>query len=153
MAAHQGAGGDLTMLLSRPMLQALAKSKLADARLLLQNNRVSNAYYLAGYALELGFKAAACQQFLPKCIPDKNLVRDLYDSGHDLIRLAKLAGLESERQKEASANPVFAANWSTVSQWSVSSRYEMIDEFRAVEMVNAVADDQHGVLQWLMTHW
>ncbi|MFN7389238.1 hypothetical protein [Brevundimonas sp.] len=141
------------MLLSRATLQALARSKLDDARLLLANNRVSNAYYLAGYALELGFKAAACQQFLPECIPDKSLVRDLYDNGHDLNRLAKLAGLETQRADEAAADPLFAANWSTVSQWSVSSRYEMMDEFRAVEMVNAVGDAQHGVLQWLEKHW
>ena len=49
------------MFVSRKTLQALAEGKLDDALLLLRNNRCSNAYYLAGYALELGFKAAACK--------------------------------------------------------------------------------------------
>lgn len=128
-------------------------SKLEDARLLLAHNRVSNAYYIAGYALELGFKAAACRQFLAECIPDKGLVRDLYESGHNLARLAQLAGLETQRSQAAKLDPVFAANWSTISQWSVSSRYEMIDEFRSVEMISAVGDPEHGVLQWLVNHW
>jgi hypothetical protein len=29
----------------------------------------------------------------------------------------------------------------------------MMDELKAEEMVNAVADPNHGVLQWLKQHW
>lgn len=141
------------MFVSRKTLQALAQGKLDDALLLLRNNRCSNAYYLAGYALELGFKAAACKLFLPECLPDRNLVASLYSSGHDLKALPGLAGLSKAFEDARAADVNLSAHWSTVSQWSVSSRYEMIDEFRAVEMVNAVGDEAHGVLAWLKKHW
>jgi hypothetical protein len=141
------------MFVSRATLQALSQGKIDDAALLLRHNRCSNAYYLAGYALELGFKAAACKLFLPECLPDRNLVSSLYSSGHDLKALPGLAGLGQEFEAARKQDPNLTASWSTASQWSVSSRYEMIDEFRAVEMVNAVADQAHGVLSWLKKHW
>ena len=43
-------------------LQALAQAKLDDAKLLFDNGRFSNAYYLAGYAVELGLKACIARQ-------------------------------------------------------------------------------------------
>lgn len=141
------------MFVSRADFQALAQGKLDDAHLLLRANRCSNAYYLAGYALELGFKAAACKLFFAQCLPDKGLVQDLYNKGHDLQALPGLAGLGEAFKDARKADVLLDANWSAASQWSVSSRYEMIDEFRAVEMVNAVGDDTHGVLTWLKMHW
>lgn len=141
------------MFVSRTKLQALAQAKLDDAVLLLKHNRCGNAYYLSGYALELGFKAAACKLFLAECLPDRNLVQSLYQQGHDLKTLTGLAGISKAFEDARAADPLLQVNWSTTSQWSVASRYEMIDEFKAVEMVNAVADAEHGVLRWLKNHW
>lgn len=42
-------------------IQAIAYAKLEDAECLLENNRFDNAYYLAGYAIELLLKARICK--------------------------------------------------------------------------------------------
>jgi hypothetical protein len=53
-------------------LKALAQAKLDDAILLFDNKRYSNAYYLAGYAIELALKACIAKQFVADTIPDKS---------------------------------------------------------------------------------
>jgi HEPN domain-containing protein len=131
-------------------LQAIALAKLEDAQLLLDAGRYSNAYYLAGYAVEVGLKAAIAKQFLAGVIPDRAFVNNVHT--HDLSKLLGLAGL-SEALAIAQKAPQFAANWLVTSQWSEASRYEMIDVFRARELVAAVGDEGTGVFQWLKPHW
>ena len=141
------------MFVSRRTFQALAQGKLDDAMLLAQHRRYSNAYYVSGYALELGFKAAACKMFLAECLPDRTLVDSLYRQGHELKQLPGLCGVKEAFDEARAADPFLNANWSAASQWSVSSRYEMIDQFRADEMLTAVGDPEHGVFGWLKQNW
>jgi HEPN domain-containing protein len=129
----------------------MSEGKLKDARLLLENNRCSSAYYLAGYAVEFGLKAAACKIFLKECMPDKNFVNAIYT--HKLNELLQLSGLKGRYDAAAAEDRLLKANWATVSRWDEASRYAFIDEFRAVEMVNAVAEETSGVLPWLKRHW
>ena len=136
---------------SRDSFQGLSDGKIADALLLLRNKRCSNAYYLAGYAIETGLKAALCKVFFAECLPDLKFVKSVYT--HDLQTLMKLAGLSQALDQSTKRDPELASNWSTILQWSETSRYEMVDEFKAAEMVHAVADPTHGVLQWLKQHW
>jgi len=136
---------------SRDSFRSLSDAKIADAVLLLNNNRCSSAYYLAGYAIETGLKAALCKVFFAECLPDKKFVNSAYT--HDLQTLMKLAGLSQALEQSTRHDPELASNWSTILQWSEASRYEMMDELKAEEMVNAVADPNHGVLQWLKQHW
>jgi HEPN domain-containing protein len=75
----------------RTDLRAMAQAKLDDAVLLLQNGRFSNAYYLAGYAVELALKACIAAQFVADVIPDKSLVNAIYR--HTLKDLVGTAGL------------------------------------------------------------
>ncbi|MGE0046433.1 MAG: DNA-binding protein [Hyphomonadaceae bacterium] len=137
---------------SRIDFQSMAQAKFDDASLLLKNGRHSNAFYLAGYAIELGLKAAICRQILAECLPDRKLIEDVYRQGHKLQVLVGLAGLTEELNK-AEANAVFQAHWSIVSQWSESARYEMIDAVKALELVTAIGDAKDGVLRWLKQHW
>jgi len=130
----------------------MAQTKLDDAAFLLKHGRHSNAYYLSGYAVELGLKAAICKQIIAECLPDRRLIEDVYRYGQDLRRLINLAGL-SEALAAAENEPKFKANWSIVAQWSEATRYEMIDAFRANELVNAIAERKAGVFQWLKLHW
>lgn len=139
------------MFIPRDSLRAMAVSKLDDAQLLLDAGRYSSAYYLAGYAVEFGFKAVICRQFVAECFPDPDLARRIYT--HDLSTLMKLSGLPIFFEAAIWKDPLLAARWSTVSQWSEASRYEMIDASRAEELVAAVGDPDHGVLQWLKNHW
>ena len=78
---------------SRTDLQARAQAKLDDALLLLLNNRFSNAYYLAGYAIEMALKACVAAQIVAETIPDKELLNKILN--HDFKVLVGLAGLKS----------------------------------------------------------
>lgn len=64
--------------LDRHTLRQLAEEKAADASLLLEHGRWSNGYYLFGYAIELGLKAAISRAFRAEVIPDRKLVEALH---------------------------------------------------------------------------
>lgn len=135
----------------RADLRALAQAKIDDALLLLANGRVSNAYYLAGYAVEIGLKACVAAQLPAETIPDRALIRDIFK--HDfktLIGLAGLAGTLKQRQDEDGG---FAANWALVLQWSPECRYELSDPMSARLLIDAIRDPQSGVLPWIKTYW
>ena len=136
---------------SRDSFQRLSQEKIEDAILLLEHERFSNAYYLAGYAIESGLKAALCKKFLAECLPDRKLVQSAYT--HDLQTLIKLANLSQALDQSTKLDPSLAGNWSTVLQWSEASRYEIMDAFKVFEIIKAIADPTHGVLQWLKQHW
>ena len=139
--------------LPRGTLQNLALAKIADARLLLQNSRYSNAYYLYGYGVELGLKACIARQILPETIPDKALVsgsRSLFT--HRLMDLVVLAGLATDLRKRRD-DPEFDSRWLVVVEWSEESRYELIDVAVATAMGDAVEHEVDGVITWLKQHW
>jgi len=48
-------------MLDRRTLEKLAVLRLDDAGYLLNNDRASSAYYLAGYAVELGAEGMHCK--------------------------------------------------------------------------------------------
>ncbi len=132
--------------LDRTQLIAMAGAKIADARLLFDNGRLPNAYYLAGYAVELMLKAILAKRFKAETIPNKKLVNDLYS--HDLKSLQKLAGLDSRRTEAEDRDPVLAAFWQTVFAWNEGSRY--LDRgAEAHDLLRAIEDPDHGVMQWL----
>jgi HEPN domain-containing protein len=132
---------------SRDDLQRLAISKLDDAKLLLRRGRHPGAYYLAGYAVEFELKAAIASQIERHVLPDPRFMRDVYQ--HDLVRLVSLAKLQVELTTARKANARFDANWIIVKDWSVESRYELIDRARSLAMVKAVGESQAGVFQWV----
>lgn len=63
---------------SRVDPRANAQAKLDDAQLLLKHQRYSNAYYLAGYAIELGLKACIAKSVTAETIPDKSFINGIY---------------------------------------------------------------------------
>jgi|SRR3954451_21529081 HEPN domain-containing protein len=137
--------------LRRTDLQAIANAKLADAELLVANRRYSNAYYLAGYAVEIGLKACIARQFSSEAIPDKNFVNAIFS--HKLRDLVSLAGLAKELKDNEAANPAFAANWALVNEWVPDVRYQDIDPYTAQVLVQAVGESNSGVLPWIHTYW
>lgn len=137
--------------LTRAILQRLAEEKAADAELLFANGRWSNAYYLFGYAVEIGLKAVAAQQFVQHAIPDKRLVNDLYT--HKLRELVGVAGLAGARLEEQRRDPDFADHWDVVLNWSEEARYTEKSEVDARAMRAAVLDADHGVMRWVRQHW
>jgi hypothetical protein len=63
----------------RSDLRANAQAKLDDALYLLQGGRFCNAYYLAGYAAEMGLKACIAIQVVAETIPDKSFVNNIFN--------------------------------------------------------------------------
>jgi hypothetical protein len=78
-------------MLTKPHLQQLAESRLIEAAELLGKSLPSGAYYLAGYAAELGLKAIIAGKFPANEIPDKGFVNSIYT--HSLTVLVDRSGL------------------------------------------------------------
>jgi HEPN domain-containing protein len=130
--------------LTKQRLLQLADAKLSDAKFLLTHHRTGNAYYLAGYAIELMLKAVLATRFQADTIPSKELVRDIFT--HDLSRLLNLADLRHSLAEKQDLDPQFRARWEIVLEWTETSRYEVADERRATELIEAIDEPQHGVL-------
>ena len=136
--------------LPRSTLQRMATAKVEDARLLFQNKRYSNAYYLYGYGIEIGLKACISRQIIADTIPDRTLLtRFLTHRISDLVVLAGLTQRLEERRKDRN----FDVRWAVVVEWSEEARYEMIDSALATAMLDAVEHPDHGVMQWLKQYW
>jgi HEPN domain-containing protein len=135
--------------LSKSRLIALAEAKLDDAKYLLADGRSGNAYYLAGYAVELLLKAVLSSRFQADTIPSRELVREIFT--HDLAKLLSLADLRQDLADKQDADPQFRGRWEIVLKWKESSRYDVRDTNETRELLDAINDPEHGVLQWLRT--
>jgi hypothetical protein len=138
-------------MITKADLETLSSTRLEDARQLFRTGRFSAAYYLAGYAVELAIKACIAGVFQANAIPDKAFVTAIYS--HKLDELLGLAGLKTKLTADMRDDPALSASWGIASKWNQASRYEMRDQFAAASIINAVGDEQHGVLQWLKKHW
>jgi hypothetical protein len=138
-------------MITKKDLETLSETRLNDAVQLFQTARYSAAYYLSGYAIELGIKACIAGLFQANTIPEKSFVNAVYS--HKLDELLGLSGVKREFQDDMKKDPALSAAWGVASKWTETSRYSMWDQFAAASMINAVGDQQHGVLQWLKKHW
>jgi HEPN domain-containing protein len=137
--------------LRRADCQAISAAKCDDAVLLLANGRYSNAYYLAGYAVEIALKACIARQISAESIPDKNFILDTFK--HDFRTLIGVAGLSRVLKEAQEADPDFAANWALVSEWKPDVRYEVVDPVSAQFIAQAITDPNSGVLKWIKAYW
>jgi hypothetical protein len=148
----------------------LAKTRIREAKALLDAGLFDGAYYLAGYAVECALKACIVKKIRRFELPDKKFINDVYT--HDLERLLGLAGLQ-RHHKHATGDKQFSDNWDTVKNWGEEARYETLGrlhlarlkppfgvagpspraEKRARDLYNAITDTNHGVLLWLKKFW
>jgi len=138
-------------MLTKNDLEKLAQVRLEDALFLLQANRPSSAYYLAGYAVELALKSCIAKLIQPNTIPDKAFINAIYV--HKLDNLLSTAGLRPEFDAEIKADTQFAAHWAIVNNWSEESRYEFWDQISATTLLQSIIDPDHGVFTWVKKHW
>jgi len=122
---------------------------LGDAEALLTNSRFGAAYYMVGYAVECGLKACIAKLTKAEDFYDKTLARKIFV--HDLEDLANLAGLDTKQI--GTSDPVFAAYWALVKDWDEESRYETHTEIEAEQMMRAVVEPDHGVMQCIRRYW
>jgi HEPN domain-containing protein len=107
----------------------------------MSNGRYSNAYYLAGYAVEMALKACIAAQIAAETIPDKELLKGILS--HQFSGLVGLAGLRGELRDSQQKDPDFEANWAVVSDWSPDARYELTDPTSAQTLIEAIRDRRY----------
>jgi HEPN domain-containing protein len=135
---------------TRREFQQLARMRLTDARVLMRGGNVEGAYYLAGLAVECAVKACIAKNTKRHDFPpNQSTVRDIYT--HDLIKLIRVAGLQTALDTETTRNHSFNKNWDVVKAWNVESRYRT-KGLNARDLYKAVAG-RGGVMQWLRQRW
>jgi HEPN domain-containing protein len=137
--------------LNRDDFRELARIRLKEAKVLLDNGCHEGAYYLCGYTVECGLKACVAKLTKRYDFPDKNFAQEVFT--HDLVRLVKAANLATELSNEAKANPQFELYWNLVKDWRETSRYDQNTRQQAVSLYEAITDKRYGVLRWLRRHW
>jgi HEPN domain-containing protein len=137
--------------MNRTDLQKLAGERVADAEILLANGRFSAAYYLSGYAVECALKACVAKLTKAEDFYDKDLAKKIFT--HKPGSLADAARLSGIIKQLSEADDLFAANWVIVNSWDEGSRYESHSQQEARELLDAVADPDHGVLACIKLHW
>ncbi len=135
--------------MNRIDLQNLAEERLGDAQVLFTNNRFGAAYYVVGYAVECGLKACIAKLTRAEDFYDKTLAKNIFK--HDLEELANYARFDVKQLSQTDSK--FAANWAQVKDWSEESRYEIHMQVEAEQMIKAVQDPGHGVMQCIRRYW
>lgn len=133
-------------------LKVLSMERLEEAELHYSNKFFRGAYYLAGYAVELGLKAVACQSLGVEIFEKKKVPGHIAKSFmiHDLQDLVILSGLSSELDFLTQNDPVFAKNWSKVVDWSEQRRY---DTGCRQHLVRQFISSVKKVMLWISQHW
>jgi HEPN domain-containing protein len=128
----------------------------ADARVLFKARRFDAAYYLAGYAVECAIKAHIAKMGRHHKFPAApETVRDIYT--HDFDKLLKAANLAQTVEAAKKADVKFSLYWGVVKDWSEKTRYDRngrrAGQRKAQDIIEAVADPDHGVLKCLKINW
>jgi hypothetical protein len=132
--------------MTRRDLQKLATIRLREAKLLLSANAPDGAYYLAGYAIECALKARIAKSTERHDFPDLKRAQASYK--HPARELISVAGLKSALD-EAMRQFEFSRCWEIVIQWSEESRYSGHSFQEAADLIEAIENRKHGILQWL----
>jgi HEPN domain-containing protein len=135
------------MTLTRRMLQELSWQRLREAKTLLEARHWSGSYDLSGYSVECALKACiARQRGRHEFPPPPGEAARVYS--HNLEDLRSLAGLQFSK-----SDVLRIANWYTVQDWNVRSRYRSdIEESMARDLMSAITG-RKGVLAWVRKSW
>ena len=138
--------------MNRAGFQQLAKLRVKEGRLLLDNGHYSGAYYLLGYAIECALKACIAKNIQKYDFPDKKMVTKSWN--HDLTELLGVAQLQQKLDTNIRNSPNFAANWAIVKDWKVETRYEHNkSEIDTKDLYSAITARKYGVLSWIKKWW
>lgn len=135
----------------RKDFQRLTLVRIAESKTLFDCGHYSGAYYLGGLSIECALKACIAKLTQKFEFPDQTRAKNAFS--HSLEGLLKLSQLESSMKAAMSANITLATNWSTVKDWKVESRYEVISAQAAHDLYQAASARRNGVLTWIKKHW
>jgi HEPN domain len=135
-------------------IRDIASLRLTEATCLFANDFYDGAFYIAGYALELNFKAKICE-----CLKIDDFYRNHAARSdlsrvflvHNLGRLLILSGLYTAYETEKVTNPRLLAEWCCVLKWSETSRYDQRGTHLrqdAEDFITAV----NYIIQWINLH-
>ena len=138
--------------MNRQELQDLSRLRTREAKALLDSSHFAGSYYLMGYAIECGLKAAIAKQTRRHDFPNKRLAMDSHT--HDLKSLMQTSGLWPGFEAAMRAAPALGLNWAVAKDWNESSRYILsISEAQARDLYSACTARTHGLLSWLKNYW
>jgi hypothetical protein len=140
---------------TRSELQRIAQTRLEEAKVLYTAGFYDGAYYLAGYAVETALKACICKLLDEDFPPGSGEVARAYRT-HRFEDLILLAGLRKTLGLQIAADVNFQTNWSLVTSWSETKRYDVIgtsDQTKTQELLSALDDATYGILTWIKTIW
>lgn len=137
--------------MNRDELRIFAKIRIREAKILLDKKEYSGAYYLAGYSIECALKASIAKNIKQHEFPDPKMVNKIYS--HVIEELIGFAGLKGELKEISKTNSEIAANWSTVTDWKVESRYEIKTKLEATNLYNSIVHENNGILKWIQKYW
>jgi hypothetical protein len=136
-------------------IQSIATMRLEEAELLFANGKVDGAFYLAGYAVELHFKAKICRllqidNFFPIAL--KYNFSKVYFT-HNLDNLLMLSGLAAPYEDEKLTDPALMAAWTFIQKcaWSEEHRYS-IPGTHSKSAVREFMDAIIVMSQWIQLH-
>ena len=127
----------------RSDIEKLAAQKLAAAQLLIDHSMCDDAYYLAGYAIELNLKALVCKTLrIDDFFTFNKGAKEMYRpfKTHSYFELLLLSGIYPEYMA-AYSDPDFVAKWSIISSWSEESRYKCDQGAKDVKEFVILAED------------
>jgi len=139
--------------MNRSAFQELAKARLLDAKELSRAERFEAAYYLAGYSIECALKACVAKKTREFDFPPRD-TREYYS--HDLERLVKLAELAESFTSDREKDETLDRYWDIVKDWKPERRYDLpgsTSRLKAENLIEAIEDGQHRVLQCLFKYW
>ena len=139
---------------SREQFQSICLTRLEEVKVLYDKRLYDGARYLSGYVIETALKATICK-LLDSDYPDSGEISKSFLT-HKFDTLVRLAGLSKALDNESNANVIFKTNWSIVTGWSESLRYNPIgtsEKTKIEEIISALTDADNGVLTWLMKTW
>ena len=120
---------------------------MSAARVLLSAGNYVGAYQCGGIALECALKARIAGQVQAGEFPDKRLAEKAWK--HEPPELLAAGNLVRFLKQ---ANAAVEANWATVKDWRIDSRYNPnITQLVAEGFLNVLDQGSDGVLAWLRT--
>lgn len=141
-------------------IKDIAVQKLNAAKILVQNGDVDNAFYLAGYSIELELKAKVCELLnFPDLfneegekVPKIGQIRKKYKT-HDLFELLIHSGLKAKydfekgrQQMLFDSNALLFENWNENCRYKPCGYYKLVDVERLIEMIE---HPENGIRKWI----
>jgi len=125
-----------------------ARQLAVDARLLLDNSSLRNAYATAGMAVEHALKAKIMQHERMNTWPSRQRRPDVHT--HNMSRLIELGGLRVAIQLEVARGSDLGLSWMLIKDFNINDRYPSGRPFPLTLASDAVwACEEGGLIGWL----